>query len=659
MSSRISKLFWNRSTIGSHAHCRPAPRRISFEPLEDRRVLATLWVDPNVAPGGNIFSKINDAVAAVHSGDTIKVVAGTYNESMNVGKAGLKIIGSQVRVSGEPVGPSIVNGVFSLNASNITIKNFTIQKSLIGVFVPSSSFSGFNIIHNKFLDDSAGVLLNTSLTTPVKTTISGNIFTNDGGGGISQDSILSPLGMRNVIISDNLFTSNNADAAIKINGTNQSTSVQILNNRITGDAGIAIANAKNFKINGNAIVDPKTDGIALAGAITNSQVANNSLIQSVSTVHNAIRLNEALVAQPNAGNKIFGNAISGVVPAINAFDTGIFLAGANGNAISKNTATRCGTGVDIEGGASNSVSSNVLAGNVRGILAVGTATSMISKNVVNCNTSAGIRLENLLSGNLVTQNTANFNGGSGIELDNSDQNKLTGNSANFNVGSGFVLNSATKTALSGNTANQNQQDGFILLGNSQGNTLAGNAARSNFSDGFRTTASASANTFMKNTAANNLSEGFFILTDGNTLTMNTAVGNGADGIVLKASDMNIVKGNMMFSNRFHGLLIQDNSSHNMILSNVIKDNDGDGIVVSDSTSDTISANLVLNNAGSGIIIDFNSSSNSINGNTAMGNGDFASNSFDLQDSSSGGGTDGTANTWAGNKALTRSPSGLP
>src|SRR5262245_2535024 len=113
------------------------PRRLRFEPLESRRMLATLWVDPNVVPSATIFSSISAAVAAAHTGDTVKVVAGTYNESVDVTKS-LTLIGGQVRASGEPIGPSIVRGVglfataFKLDANNITVKNFTIQQTAIG-----------------------------------------------------------------------------------------------------------------------------------------------------------------------------------------------------------------------------------------------------------------------------------------------------------------------------------------------------------------------------------------------------------------------------------------------------------------------------------------------------------------------------------------------
>jgi len=74
-------------------------------------------------------------------------------------------------------------------------------------------------------------------------------------------------------------------------------------------------------------------------------------------------------------------------------------------------------------------------------------------------------------------------------------------------------------------------------------------------------------------------------------------------------------------------------------------------------SSSISGNIVMNNDGDGIDATSSASSNTISGNMAMGNG-VAVGGFDLFDGSIGFLTAGTANTWAGNKAQTRSPAGL-
>src|SRR5262249_13468562 len=152
---------------------------------------ATLWVDPKVAPSGNIFSTIAAAVAAAHNGDTVKVVAGTYPEQLDVNKT-LTLIGGQVRASSEPTGPSIVEAglgaAFKLLAANITVKNFTIQGSIAGIET-SSSFAGYQIFGNTFFDDAVGIALATSLINPANSTVSGNTFTNDSLGIATSDGI--------------------------------------------------------------------------------------------------------------------------------------------------------------------------------------------------------------------------------------------------------------------------------------------------------------------------------------------------------------------------------------------------------------------------------------------------------------------------------------
>src|SRR6516164_2071495 len=113
-----------------------------------------------------MFSSISAAVAAAHSGDTIRVVAGTYAEQVQSNTPNLTIIGGQARVAGQS-GASIVTspgGVttgFVLTANNVTVKNFTIQQEAVGVST-GAAFSGCSIVHNIFQDDVLGVSLATS-----------------------------------------------------------------------------------------------------------------------------------------------------------------------------------------------------------------------------------------------------------------------------------------------------------------------------------------------------------------------------------------------------------------------------------------------------------------------------------------------------------------
>jgi hypothetical protein len=87
-----SELFNQKSRRDNHVGRRPVlrPKKLRFESLEDRRMLATIWVDPYVAPSPAtkttpaIYSTINDAVAGAKSGDTIKVMPGVYQSAADI-----------------------------------------------------------------------------------------------------------------------------------------------------------------------------------------------------------------------------------------------------------------------------------------------------------------------------------------------------------------------------------------------------------------------------------------------------------------------------------------------------------------------------------------------------------------------------------------------
>jgi len=704
MASRNSTSLRGSFTPAPAYSRRSARQRcLRFEALEDRHMLAaTLWVDPNVAPTSSIFSSISAAVSAAHNGDTIKVVAGTYQEQVDVNKS-LTLIGGQVRASGEPRGPSIVaSGTFGfeLDANSVTVKNFTIQQETQGILTVGT-FSGFNILHNAFLDDLVGINLNTSFAATVKTTtISGNKFINDTMGQTTSSSILSGGFLRNVTISGNTFAAGDTEVTIDVIGLHPSNNVQILNNRITDSgAGITIANVAKAKIDGNSITSVQSGAIHVAGAVTSSEVANNTLSASPFAPQ-GIHLDEALVAAADTGNKIAGNTIGGYMQGISlesathntvsgntissSFSSGITLsAGSTSNTISTNNVTKTfGYGIDVSDSSGNMISknnasgcesngivltnasSNALSGNaatfngVHGILLSNSSSNTLSGNTAVLNADHGIFLEMTSGLNTLSKNIVNSNG-TGIEVSDSDQNKLSGNTVSYNGGLGIFIVQSNENTLSANTASFDH--GGIVTQGSNMDTLSGNTANHNTQTGFAL--AGNQNTITANTANSN-QVGFSILGSSNMLTKNTANGNAKDGADLLSNSSNdLLKGNFFLNNGGDGLnlfespAIQNSLPGNTISGNMIKNNGGDGIHLIQSNDNTISGNLVMANDRDGIDLDINCNSNTISGNTAMGNGD-AFGGFDLSDASDGGGTAGTANTWAGNKALTRSPAGL-
>ena len=639
------------SYLRQSARCRQsATRRLRFESLEDRRVLTTLWVDPTAPNGTTIFAKIGDAVTAAHSGDTVKVVAGSYLETVNVVKP-LTIIGGQVRVPNGSSGSSVIQsspaGIgFFLNANNITIKSFTFRFENIAVFT-NGAFSGFRILNNHFEQNTTGIECDSSLASTLTSKIAGNTFnTGAFGSPVPTDSINVEGQAHNVTISGNSFQAADVDAAIRVSGLNTSKNVQILNNVFSSASSIKLANISACKVNGNTITNPAgAAAIELGGNVTGSEVANNVFYCNAASPPHAILLDHNFVSGIDTGNKIHGNTIDG-------FAIGVYAFIGTGNTISGNTITHSKSdGVLLDFAAtSNTVSSNTITDNLGNGIEV-KAKNSASKNIASNNGLNGISLFESNSSS-IWGNTVNHNAQAGINLSLSTSNLVSGNVAKFNQAAGIFLGSTSnQNILSGNNASFN--DAGVTLSNSTQNTLSSNTAKFNHNDGFMTDSSANSNTLVKNIANNNLACGFNIRTSSNTLTSNTASFNGADGIKLAPGTIfNNVQMNIANSNGGSGFdLIQCGGT--LIHANTANANALDGIRLVGANNNAITNNIVKNNINRGIAATFNSVGNVIRANTATGNGD-AFGGYDLLDDS--GMT--TKNTWSGNVAKTRFPIGL-
>jgi parallel beta-helix repeat protein len=627
------------------------------ELLEDRCVPATLFVDPNVTPSGQIFGTIAAAVNAAHANDTIKVVAGTYTDSVDITKPGLTLLGNQVRVANEPIGPSIVTpnaGIFAftLDANNITIKGFTIKNTGTGV-ITHAPFSGFHILNNLFLDDVFGVDMTTSLVASAGTsTISGNMFTNDKPTSNVKTSVaINKTGARNVVISKNTFTASELDSSILVDCSNVSTNIQVLNNVFDSEAGIELDNLAKGKFDNNTIRNPQETAIALLGGVTGTEIANNTIVGITTSPPppNGIVLNTDLVATPDTANKILGNTIRGMA-------VGVILTPANQNTISGNNIAVClGDGISIQGGSTgNTISANVATVNSgSGILVSGSNSNTLTGNVLNHNSLHGIFLTGSVA-TVITGNTTNFSSEEGFEVFGGSQNTLAKNISFFNS-SGFDIESSTSNTLTGNLAQGNAQQGFELLNTARLNTLNNNTARGNLQDGFLATLSSNSNIYIHNTAVGNLLNGFDITSvagQNEELLNNTASRNLVDGFSLLNSADSLIRGNTATDNLSIGFLLQSLTTA-FITGNTSTGNDSHGMFLAGVTGSVVSGNTLKDNGANGLNVDSASNGNQITGNTATGNGNLGG-GFDLFD---GSGTT-TNNTWTKNKAGTRNPSGL-
>jgi parallel beta-helix repeat protein len=647
----LSRLFGNHYSRNSQPVRPRRPKTLRLELLEDRWVPATLFVDPNVSPTASIFHTIGDAVNAAHSGDTIKVVAGTYRENVDVKTTGLKILGGQVRVSTEPIGPSQIfpqiidtQPSFILDAGNITISGFAFHNVPTAI-TTSAATAGYHILNNSFFDVTTGVHLDTSvLPTAATTTVSGNVFTNDGTGpGVLDDILVEGVGARNVVISGNSFSHGaEGDTSIDVNAGTVGN-LQILNNSFTQDNGIDLANVFGATVNGNVFVGSGTSAIVLGGGVSGSEIANNTIINTVTATPGGIVLGNDTVSTLDTGNKIVGNTIIGM-------GVGILLNPASNNTITGNSVVNS-TSVGIEllnGSTGNTISGNtVVNSGANGIAVKSSNNNTLSGNVSNHNQESGISLEGV-SGNTVGGNTANYNTEAGINMVNSSHNTLSHNTTSLNS-SGFDFDNASNNTLLGNDAELNNTEGYLLLDGCQLNTFTSNKAISNRTVGFLATINSSANTFDRNIAIANLNNGLDLVGDGYVVTNNTVNHNGIDGISVNGSH-ELIKGNTVNDNSRNGLFLGISSS--TVSGNTVQRNGVDGIQVGGS-SNTVSGNTVRDNKRDGIDFVAGSTGNTITLNTALGNG-ATGGGFDLFD---GSGTT-TANTWTKNTAVTRNPAGL-
>lgn len=655
----LRALFRSKVRKTSAQGCPRRRFRPTFDLLEDRRLLsATLWVDPS---NPHDFQSIGDAVAAAHSGDTIKVAPGTYPESLTVNvNIPLTILGGQPHNPTQH-GPSVVqnDGVaFTLNANGISLQGFTIEPysaptGIAGIVTEPDA--GYSILNNVIEYETYGVHFNTTTTgSPPTSTISGNCFLYDG------DGIFTDVGLKNATICSNTFV-DNSNAAVDIMGSTQSTNVQVLNNQISGgtgatmaatpqttaelnepfvisngpeesDAEIVLANATCSKIDGNCITNPPDDGILLGGGVTSTEVAHNLLQSDVGTIEwpcsDGIELDPACVATPDSNDCVTCNTVVATEPDT-GFTVGILLDDAGKNTVTGNTVQgSLEDGIELADGSScNTVSGNSSCGNLgNGIEVSDSNSNCVSKNTATSNTLDGILLDNEAFYNSVSCNTANCNGNNGIEV--------TGSSLVVELAVNSVKTSApVSNTISGNTTNTNAADG-ISVNNSNYVTVCSNTSCHNGDDGINLVHAAS-----------------------NIVSCNTANYNTVNGIALNQSDTtgNTVSGNTANHNTGDGIALLNGASSNTISGNSGDNNGGNGLELTnpDSNDNTISLNKFLNNVGAGIFVHSECSGNTITKNTATGNG-----FYDLFDASSGGGTDGTANFWSQNTANTRSPAGL-
>jgi len=434
----IAFLWKNNSATPANKHTRFRPQ---LEALEQRLAPATFTVDDDGVQNPNRdFTTIQAAVDAASAGDTIKVFAGTYTESVTVDVKNLRIRGAQsgasaatrVGAGGFPsaLQESIVVGTgafgFKLTADGVRLDGFVIQNTTGSGIETAADTSGHALRNNVIQGNSIGISLHGDGDR--RTIVQANVIrNNDKAAATAGYGIYSNLGLSNAQITGNQFSGHDESAMAFTGGignSNAQSELQIDRNRSDGDAdGIFLFNTTDSIIESNAISKVTGAAILFGGSNSNNQVRRNTLgiLPSDVTDEPVIEqgnfgvLLDDLSAEfslagpnPNQGNRIYRNSIGGFkLAAIALAENSI------ANVVARNFAFHIGyDAVDVasihlqDNAENNRITRNVLTNNgVDGIRAeVNTTNNTIVRNKVSSN---GDDLRDLSSGT-GTAGTDNF-----------------------------------------------------------------------------------------------------------------------------------------------------------------------------------------------------------------------------------------------------------
>jgi parallel beta-helix repeat protein len=410
---------------------RSTGRKLRLEALENRRLLAVFTVDDDFAQddaAARRFNTIQEAVNAAAAGDTIKVRAGTYEESVVVNKQ-LTIKGADPKLSRyvNPSKASIVDPPadntdndhaigFELLADGIVIKGFTIgefdgnadDEGTIGI-TTSPQASGYTIEDNVFEDNTIGIRLNseassTNTALALKSRVEDNLFRDNDRAGSSQGTgIISDLGIQNVVIEDNEFTGAHRSAGIRIEGIGGETptvqsNITIEDNEfedLTG-GGIYWERVVDSTIEDNEFEDVARNGIHLNGANLRNTIRDNELEDIGTAGFIGIALSNTNQSGINQNNLIEDNEIE------NAGLAGLVLSNSNNNTVRDNEIEE----THIFG------TTDVSRGN--GISLINADNNLIEDNEVEDNERHGIFIDLVSTGNTIRDNVSEDNNEAGL-----------------------------------------------------------------------------------------------------------------------------------------------------------------------------------------------------------------------------------------------------
>ena len=382
---------------------------------------------------GGVFyvsgAPISAAVGAASEGDAIYVHGGRYYVKVNVNKERLTLEGEGADVV-TAASSSAASGdhVFVVTADYVNISGFAVEGATdsgrAGIYLDNADYC--NISGNRVHLNYRGIRLYSSSNN----TLTGNIVSNNRGGGIYLDS------SSNNTLTNNTVSSNNGDGIFMGYSSNHNTLTDNIvsgiyldsssNNTLTGNivSGIRLYSSSNNTLTDNTVSSNSRNGIDLRYSSNHNMLTNNTV--------NSNKWTGIFLGYSSNHNMLTNNAVN------SNDDGGIFLGYSSNNTLTDNT-----------------VSSN---NRYDGIRLYSSSNNLLTNNTVSSNTQSGIDLHYSSNHNTLTGNTVNSNSKCGIALYNADNNDIICNWVQSNAGCGFYIHD-------GSTGNNISYNNIVENGN--------------------------------------------------------------------------------------------------------------------------------------------------------------------------------------------------
>ena len=491
----------------------------------------TIIVDIN---GGGQYTSIQAAIDNATPGDTIRIWAGTYSESVvvDMNSTNVKLIG--LKLIGNGTSNTIIDGgnldVVTIKVDNVTIEGFTIQNSdnipvlsmgcgirligisshyIIGCIIRNITIkdtergmyfeyagenqNNFNTIENidctasPYNKDDAIWLHRSNYNSVKNITIFQN-QDNHTDGAVYLEDFSSYNSFDNITIyqnagGDGFYIKGDSDDNKIINCTIHNTTNGISLHRIGPNI------PSNNTIINNIIYDNKKHGIYLYNGDYNTIKENliydndgdndndGDGIYLYSSKNNTIKENE--IYNTHDGEMILGNQQCGI-HLYNSDDNKI-----QNNDVDLNDPTDNEYGIhhnklygifDMDGD-NNTINNNIckrtLGCGIACLCRTNCAPWSINENYCNYNTQDGIWIDTCSPGTIINNNDCLYNDGCGITIhDSSNNNVITNNTISFNGVYGFQIHvNCNNNTITENTIEDNTEYGIHIYDECFSNTI--------------------------------------------------------------------------------------------------------------------------------------------------------------------------------------------